>query len=188
MRENAEKSSTPMTDMNDDFSAAQIFEINRGYESGVDVSIYRKPIYKQAQMRQIRLGLENGLSENEIGRYINPKFSSLNMEIIRMGLEKHFPVEKYASLSFDANQMWEIYIGFTKKLKAEDIDKYANPVYNAQQMQQIRLGLENGLSVDFYADPAKNAMEMELIRQRLFDNRKNTLGKKIKDTIKVWKG
>ena len=42
-----------------EYSPAQLFELRRGMENGVDVERYNDLAYLPGQMRQIRLGLES---------------------------------------------------------------------------------------------------------------------------------
>ena len=55
-----------------DFDWSQIEEILAGYASGVDVEVYKKPIYMAPQMQEIRIGLEKGL---DVSLYTNEEFN-----------------------------------------------------------------------------------------------------------------
>lgn len=155
--------------INSAFNDAQIFELNRGMDSGVDIGRYRRADYRAAQMRQIRLGLEWNKAhpdkEINISGYDNHEtFTGAQMEVIRIGLMRGVDVKQYAHQDFNINQMWEIMMGLCGKY---DVSRYADPRFDAEQMQQIRLGLEKKLDVAAYADPKLPAGEMERYRGRL---------------------
>lgn len=84
------------------YRQAQIDEIKRGYEAGVDVSVYAHSKFDWKQMRQLRLGLEDKL---DVSIYNNPFFSAGQMQEIRLGLLEHVDVNSYARLIFSVTDM-----------------------------------------------------------------------------------
>ena len=89
-------------------------------------------------MNHIRLGLENGLSKEQVSILTNPEFDWDQKNQIRLGLEN----------------------GLTE----EQILVFAKPEFNWMQMDEIREGLEEGLNVSSYADPGINAFGMATAR------------------------
>ena len=103
-----------------------------------------KDEFNDEQINQIFLGLLHGLSIENIELYANNKFSSLQMEQIR--------------LAFESN-----------KLNDEQVKILINADFDWKQMFQIRLGFEHRLSIDMvkeYADPEKHWCTMRNIRKR----------------------
>ena len=173
-------------------TAAQLFEIYRGAESGIDISAYNDLRLKSAQMRQIRYGEEwnkqHPDQKIDIFKYANPDFSSLQMEIIRLGQQAGIDIDMYAFPYFDCNQMWEIYQGL---LSGVNVKTYAVREFDHLQMQQIRLGLETNKDVLVYLDPVKSAAEMEKIRlglPELTGKKKKPLRERIKAAVDALKG
>ena len=63
----------------------------------------------------------------------------VQLEQIRLGLEKGLNVEVYAKPEFDCWKMEEIRRGLSEDL---DVSIYARPEFKSYQMEEIRLGLE----------------------------------------------
>lgn len=57
------------------FDLNQLYEINEGLKSGVDVSIYAKLDFDCDEMNEIRESLEQGL---DVSDYINPELDNGN--------------------------------------------------------------------------------------------------------------
>ena len=71
-------------------SEAQLKEIRTGIEHGLSttrIRLYAKPDYDSHQMQQIRLAIENGLTDEQIATFADPAFSDDEMEHIRTRLE-----------------------------------------------------------------------------------------------------
>lgn len=69
---------------------AQLKEIRTGIEHGLSttrIRLYAKPDYDSHQMEQIRLAIENGLTDEQIATFADPAFSDDEMEHIRTRLE-----------------------------------------------------------------------------------------------------
>lgn len=69
------------------FDDLQMFEIERGLEEGLDVSIYTDPKFNGNQMFEIRWGLKRGV---DVSVYADPKFHRCQMEEIREANQKRF--------------------------------------------------------------------------------------------------
>lgn len=89
--------------------------------------------FTKNQLVQIKWGLDNGLSDEQVGIYAKQKFNDRQMQEMRLGLEKGSSIE--------------------------DVQSYAMTKYNDSQMTEIRWGLarltkeqvevfENGLSME----------------------------------------
>ena len=61
------------------YSGYQLEELKRGYDSGLDISIYANPEFDNVQMSYIRLGLENNI---DINKYAFVKYNYYVMETI----------------------------------------------------------------------------------------------------------
>ena len=70
---------------NFNFSHKQMYEIEKGLEKGLDVSVYDKEEFNGDQMEQIRLGLEKNL---DVSKYAKPEYSWKIMRQIRRKLKK----------------------------------------------------------------------------------------------------
>ena len=88
------------------FNEGQMDEINRGLESGIDVSVYAEPGYDWRQMQEIRKGLESGV---DVSVYADSKFAAQQMQLIRNGLAEKLDVDQYAYPEYSQEQMYEIY-------------------------------------------------------------------------------
>ena len=62
-------------------------------------------LFNNIQMREIRLGLEEGL---DVSKYANPNFTPLQMKEIIEGLKKGLDISKYADKNFNWYQMEQI--------------------------------------------------------------------------------
>lgn len=91
--------------INQNFNIEELFEIFKGLESGVDVSIYAKPEYDERQMQEIREGLEQKLN---VEIYLTPKFTGNQMYEIRVGLENNIDVSIYANPKYSEKEMNKI--------------------------------------------------------------------------------
>ena len=66
---------------------------------------FSKERYNELQLQQIRLGMEKGLN---VTYYLSPKFNWIQMYHIRKGLELGLPVSVYAKFEFNEGQMLQI--------------------------------------------------------------------------------
>lgn len=143
------------------FNEEQLYEIEQGIDSNVDVTVYAKPEFEADQMEQIRMGMED---KSDVSIYAKPEFDPEQMEIIRLGLEEGIDASIYANPQFDVEQMQQIKWGLEENL---DVSVYADPKFNDEQMSQILTGLEVGLDVDIYAEPEFDWQQMKQIREGL---------------------
>lgn len=122
-----------------------------------------------SKKEEIKNGLKNGLSMEQISVYAKPEFNEYQMREIRCGFNEGLSIEQvsvYAKPEFTCVQMSEIESGFKKGLSIEQISMYAKPEFYDYQMNQICRGLKNGLSmeqVSVYAKPEFNSNQMKLI-------------------------
>ena len=110
----------------------------------MDVTIYAKPGYDALQMKEIRLGLEDGI---DVSYYTNPVLFCKEMEQIRKELLNRKQNNK-SNDDFDVepkyyySQLKEIFAGLDNNI---NVSIYADPKFTSDQMREIRLGLENGV-------------------------------------------
>lgn len=97
---------------NMDFDSAQLYQIAKGFESGVDVTIFAKKEFDDAQMQEIREGLSSGV---DVSIYADTKFVGEQMNEIRIGLEQGVEVEIYALEDYSADDMRSIRRGLLSK-------------------------------------------------------------------------
>ena len=108
---------------------------------------YQEMGFKEPQMYEIELGLEQGL---DVSKYADPKFDEDQMEQIRKGLKQNLDVNVYADSKFNSKQMQEIRWGLEINV---DVSKYANPKFDRWHMYEIRRGLEIGIDISKYINP-----------------------------------
>ncbi len=173
-----------MNTAKEEYTQAQMEEIQLGEEKGIDVAYYRNPKFMASQMEEIRLGLEH---EIQVAVYAKPVFDFYQMREIRLGLEQHIDVTSYASPDFDSttmcvmrqsildkvdlsffvsqgfrgNQLLEI-----KKCVEEGfhIKKLVQCEMREAQLKEIRIGLEQGINVYVYADIQYHWRQMRELR------------------------
>lgn len=122
----------------------QQYEIDLGYEQGIDPTPYADPRYEPEQMCQYRIALVDGL---DITSILNPKFSPWQLFELREGLA----FEKRAGVPFNT-----------------EINIYNNPRFSASQMYEIRMGIAYGIDVT-YADPRVPLKDMRAIRKKAIE-------------------
>ena len=122
----------------------QQYEIDLGYEQGIDPTPYADPIYNPEQMCQYRIALVNGL---DITPILNPKFNPWQLFELREGL------------------------GFEKRAGVPvgtEINLYNNPRFSSSQMYEIRMGIAYGIDVT-YANPRVSLKDMRAIRKKAIE-------------------
>lgn len=122
----------------------QQYEIDLGYEQGIDPTPYADPRYDPEQMCQYRIALVEGL---DITSILNPKFNSEQLFQLRQGLS----FEKRAGVPIGT-----------------EINLYNNPKFSASQMYEIRMGIAYGIDVT-YADPRVPLKDMRAIRKKAIE-------------------
>lgn len=133
---------------------------------------YKEKGFNEEQLLEIKTGLKNGLTKEQVESYAILDLPGCEMLDIRYAIEHEFPSEIIALMikrKFDFLQFQEIMSGHNKGL---DICWYANPDFDYQQMEQIRLGLENDLDVSLYAKPKFTKTEMNTIYNYLLARKK----------------
>ena len=149
------------------FNADQKREIKQGLINGLtidQVSTYADKKYNCHQMNVIRAGLESGLTKDEIRLYADERFNSLQMEQIRYAIQDNISNDEIM-LYADPKFDWEqMREIFWGLYEGLAVGLYDDPKFNSMQMQEIRLGLESGLFVSLYADPQFNCEQMYEIR------------------------
>ena len=136
--------------------------------------MYAKPEFDYFQKEEIKNGLKNGLSMEQISVYAKPEFDSHQMSVIISGFINGFiinglsieQVSVYAKPEFDGFQMEQIRTGFESGLSVEQVGVYAKPEFNEYQMREIRCGFNEGLSIEqvsVYAKPEFTCVQMSEI-------------------------
>lgn len=152
----------------DAFSTEQWDEIVEGQRENVDVSIYAHPEYLAIQMRQIRLGLSQGLL---VAYYAKPDFDWFQMEEIRLGLAHGVNVSSYAKPEISYAVMRQLRLGLEQGIDLASFEGFAPGIlrevrlalvdhvdlrtyirlgYVEEQLAQIRLAKKAELSIDRY--------------------------------------
>lgn len=171
------------------FSELEMEEILRGLIDGVNVKLYTitKPehkyrhiieevaVYNAEQMREIRLGLKQGI---DVLIYLSSSYNANQMREIRLGLLEGLNAKVYASPENDATRMnilrqmlriREVFItkyGNAPMFRYTDLSYGAKrvPVYRTEQLIQILQGMLQGLPYDKYDSFTYTADQMEEIR------------------------
>jgi hypothetical protein len=120
-------------------------------------------------MKEIRLGLEHGLTPDQVKMYIDPRFKHTQMQQLRIGLEKGLDIERYAKFWYEVDQMQEIQLAQEHGVPFDRIDSHLTTIlhYDKEQLKQIRLGLEHGLTdeqINLYQKSKYNHFRMEQMR------------------------
>ena len=87
------------------FNRLQIVEAEKGIKSKVNVSAYCDNIYDAAQMKSIRLALEDGM---DISAFCNPEYDYMQMEEIKAAIKENIELEHICNPSYDYTVMREI--------------------------------------------------------------------------------
>lgn len=69
----------------DQYNHEQLWWLRKGYDEGLDISLYANPAFNSNQMFQIMYGLESGIDAN---RYARTDIDYRNMEELRYELEE----------------------------------------------------------------------------------------------------
>ncbi len=144
-------------------SNAQLIQVLKGLEKHLDVSYYLDPKFTAMQMSILRRGLKEGL---DLKVWLEKGFDWTQLEEIYLGYKNHLPIEDYCTLDYDCAQMRQIRLGLIKQL---NVSAYLSPKFSANEMNEIRKGLEKGLDVSKYADPKYDSIMMREIRRALQD-------------------
>lgn len=100
-----------------DIKTGRLRQILIGLSQGVDVSFYDEyEIFHQDQMKVIREGLLLGL---DVSWYAKPEYNAHQMTVIKAGLEKGLNVSTYADYRLSDSQMWQ----FFNRMRRDDVSK-----------------------------------------------------------------
>ena len=106
---------------------------------------YKDAGFDEHQMREIRLGFKNGLTDAQVSVYANAGFGLGQMVQIRLGFQNGLTdaqVSVYARADFGWFQMEEIRLGYKNGLTDEQVAEYAKEGFGWEQMRQIRKKME----------------------------------------------
>lgn len=107
--------------------------------------LFSDPALTVKQIIQIQVGLEHGLSLEQVEYYAKRKFSDLQMAQIRRGFEaglSEIVIGLYAKTDLNNLQMMEIRKGLESGLSFEDVKEYAVRNLSAEDMRSRRSKLE----------------------------------------------
>lgn len=110
---------------------------------------YTNKGFNKNQLSQIKTGLRQGLSNEQIEIFASPDFSVAKMKIIRWALEEGLDINR--------------------------IKIFAKPEFSADQMYAMRLGLQSGLDITHYAKPELSQTEMLKIYTYLYERKKHKI-------------
>lgn len=120
--------------------------------------------YDEDQLKEIRLGYENGV---DMEPYLSKEYMGASLAEIRKGLEAGIDVSVYAKITYNWHQMKEIRLGLLNRV---DVEKYISYLYSWDQMKEIRIGLQQGLDVEEYRKMRYPADEMKKKRIAMLEN------------------
>lgn len=158
----------------------------------IDIEKFKTLGFNKSQIKQIEIGIENHLSEEQINRYAKIEYSARQMEAIRKAIEYSLSdeqIEMFCEKRYSEDATHEMLFGFHYgNLDVEDVKLFLKPVYssyfsmapirtiltkckegkfNKQQAFQIRLGLQHELpakTILKYAKPSYSFVKMLYMR------------------------
>lgn len=92
------------------------------------------------RLREIRRGLENNLTYEQIKVYARPEFDWQQMRVICLGFISGFndkQIDMYARPEFKWRQMYVMYYGYSDGLTDEQVSQYAKPELDEDEMMDI---------------------------------------------------
>lgn len=105
---------------------------------------YKKMGFNKQQLEQIKYGLKDGLTDEQISIYANPEFDDGQMNEIRYGLSLGLDVSRYAKPEFKSDVMISIRIGLQKGLDVSKICE--NPNLTGYEHFVILANQENNIN------------------------------------------
>ena len=138
-----------------------------------------KEYRKTYKIEEIIEGLENGLTINEIKKYINPEYNERQRKQLRLLLEYNLTADPKLTeeqINFVTNPNLEYYemqlikLCYQKFISQNEIERLLNTRFDSLQIKEICNGLENGLSLEeirTYAKPELDYFRMYKIRLAL---------------------
>lgn len=106
--------------------------------------------YQVAQIEGVNIANPQEQLDKHMKHYEALGFDEAQLNEIRKGIQHGLPVEQITFLAnkqFNGNQMAEIRQGLENGLDMEKIQFYANAEFNEWQMPFIRIGFEEGISL-----------------------------------------
>lgn len=93
-------------------NSAQMMEVNEGLKKLTtdQVDLYAKPEYDNMQMQEIRLGLEHGLTPDQMAVFMNPEIPWESMNHNRVKIENANVIDKRAKAKLHAQRLRNIFI------------------------------------------------------------------------------
>lgn len=152
------------------FTPYQAAELSQGANAGVNIVYYARKDLFAIQMRQIRIGLMEGLPMEQ---YADGSYDWFQLEEIRKGLERGVDVSKYAISEISYQKMRQVRKGLESKVDLTpylnldagilrelrlalvsrvNIVPYIKAGYDAEQLKEIRIGLEEKLPITKYLE------------------------------------
>lgn len=132
-------------------------------KAGLDVNPFLQGVWSKEQIATIIRSRSIIPSLKLVSEYINPNFTSGQIEYI----VKAYELGNRTCFDYLTSQ-----------------DNYGDPIYNEYQMFNILEGAKYGLDFQKYADPNNSDMVMSSIRNQLFKEKDNELGGRLSAQIK----
>lgn len=138
----------------------QMYQIQIGLESGIDVSIFAKPEYDWIQMAQIRLGLEDGINVSQyaiLNTEGKPVYDFMQMHEIRKKLENTKTVQVHPDLFHEDDILC---IAMLMKVYGEDnINIIRDTKIHPEADYVLDVGQENYIEYKIGKDVKKATLE-----------------------------
>lgn len=126
-------------------NSAQMMEVNEGLKKLTtdQVDLYAKPEYDNMQMQEIRLGLEHGLTSDQMAVFMNPEISWEAMNHNRVKIENANVIDKRAKAKLHAQRLRNIFIAllFVTLIGTASVGAYLFRQYQMLQNQDLNLVL-----------------------------------------------
>lgn len=96
---------------NSELKPEQMKQLRLGLQQGVDISKYNMPYIDAERMKELRKALTSGIKTNVFDIREGANYTAAQVKQIRLGLENEQDVELWANPAFTAAEMREIRIG-----------------------------------------------------------------------------
>lgn len=169
------------------FNEAQIHEISRGLEQGLNIEIYAKEYYNWKQMYELRRGMTDGL---DISVYETPLFSASQMKEIRLGLVCHIDVSHYANLILSSTDMRQARKKLTAKAYQLNPLSFGRNIHDDSSMIDIRISddcMAAFITIPSYSDKDYSVLDLENLLKKyeiLYGIKKENLAKIVNKRIR----
>lgn len=104
---------------NHELKPEQMKQLRLGLQQGVDISKYNKPYIDAKSMQELRKALASGVTTNVFDVHEGINYNAEQVKQIRLGLENGQNIELWANPEMSAEQMKEIRLGQRDSLNAE---------------------------------------------------------------------